>query len=61
MLEETKKTVEKPKKIQEMTAIVEIIKYHFTLRGVNNMFLSNLTTFIHSSNNIFIMSEGRFH
>ena len=58
MLENNKKTIEKPKKIEEMLSIVEIIKCHFTVKAVSNMFLVNLVSFIHSSNNIFIINQG---
>jgi len=48
-------------KLEEMICIVDIIKYHFSVRDVNNMFLINLAKFIHDSNTTFIMSEGFYY
>ena len=44
-------------RVEEMMCIVDIIKYHFALRGVSTMFLVKLTEFIHGANHTYIMSK----
>lgn len=41
-----------------MRQIVEILQYHYTVRGVSNMFLVNALDFIHSSSVSLILSRA---